>query len=369
MASFLRNRNTSSTANDSSHSKTYENETEKEAKLVNKNVPQKDNKIKITFQYIKYIINNKIQGKYKYSFLVGLFIVFLIFSGFFQLMLRVYHTRFYNFKYIDENNIDELKELFFSNKPYMVYCKNSKNESIHPVINQSSNNFPDILNIAIINCKTVLPSKKTVYERFNIDESTKAFIICYGKKPKPINLNIMNDKKKLLAFIRKTLIFSVPFFTKFPQFQTKCINKNKKCIIFITSLNLNKSIKYNYINDIFINNKFFDINPLIVDNRKFLVKLSDDIFKDYSKKKDIHVLCLFNEAGTESETDTQDQTQDENVKPVYYGYFYKHDFDNFKDLSSFVSSCIKATSKTEEVVRLTDIPQIKYRASKKKIEG
>ncbi|GAW82492.1 hypothetical protein, conserved [Plasmodium gonderi] len=314
---------------------------------------KKKNWVKIAFNYVKYFIDNKIKSKYKYSFFIGLFIVFLIFIGFFQVVLEFVHTHFYKFKYIDMSDTEKVREVFFSNKPYLVYCKNDKQESIHPVINSSRSNYPDILNIAIINCKSLLPSNQNVYERFNMDPKTKAFVVCYGRKPKPITLNMLNNKKKFVSFVQEALVFSVPFFTKFPQFQTKCLNKNKKCILFISGIHMtNRSNKYNYINDIFVNNKYFDVSPMILDNRKFLLKLSDEVFTSYSKKRDIHVLCLFNhnEAGVDN----------------YYGYFYKHDFEDFTKLSSFVANCIKATNKTNEAIKLSAVPQIKYRTSKKK---
>ncbi|CAA9989552.1 conserved Plasmodium protein, unknown function [Plasmodium knowlesi strain H] len=314
---------------------------------------KKKNFLIVAFNYVKYILDNKVKSKYKYSFFMGLFIIFLIFNGFFQMLQEFYHTYFYKFKYIDVSDTDKLKEIFFSNKPYLVYCKNDKQDIIHPAINASRSSFPDILNIAIINCKSLLPSKQTVYERFSMDPNTKAFIVCYGRKPKAITLTIMDNKKKLVSFVREALIFSVPFFSKFPQFQTKCLNKNKKCILFISGIHMtNTSIKYNYINDIFVNNKYFDVSPMIIDNRKFLVKLSDEVFSSYNKKRDIHVLCLFNE--NEAEVDN------------YYGYFYNDDFEEFNKLSSFVANCMKASSKSSEVVKLSAVPQIKYRTGKKK---
>ncbi|KMZ98126.1 hypothetical protein PVNG_00463 [Plasmodium vivax North Korean] len=326
---------------------------EKKKEEKKKEEKKKQNFLKVAFNYVKYILDNKVKSKYKYSFFMGLFIIFLIFNGFFQMLLEFYHTHFYKFKYIDVSDTDKLKEIFFSNKPYLVYCKNDKQETIHPAINSSRSNFPDILNIAIINCNSLLPSKQTVYERFAMDPKTKAFIICYGRKPKPITLNMLNNKKKFVSFVREALVFSVPFFSKFPQFQTKCLNKNKKCILFICGIHItNRGIKYNYINDIFVNNKYFDISPMILDNRKFLLKLSDEVFSSYNKKRDIHVLCLFN--SPEGETDH------------YYGYFYKDDFEDFPKLSSFVSDCMKATGKSPEVVKLSAVPQIKYRTSKKK---
>ncbi|CXI93696.1 conserved Plasmodium protein, unknown function [Plasmodium berghei] len=312
----------------------------------------KNNKTKTSWG-CKYLVDEHIRTKCKYSILMGLFIVFLIFIGFFQKCLEFYHTHFYKFKYIDVSDTEKLKEVFFSNKPYLVYCKNDKKEVIHPVINNSISSFPSILNVAITNCKSLLPSKQNVYQRFNLSDNTKAFIVCYGRKPKPITDAILNNRKKFIAFVHESLVFGVPFFSKFPQFQTKCLNKNKKCVLFISSVNLTtKSVKYNYINDIFVNNKYFGINSLIVDNRKFLVKLSDEVFNSYSKKKDIHVLCLFNNS-----------TDDTNE---YYGYFYKDEFDNFKKISSFISGCIKATPTSRETIKLSSTPQIKYRTSKKK---
>ncbi|ANQ09972.1 Uncharacterized protein PCOAH_00045210 [Plasmodium coatneyi] len=314
---------------------------------------KKKNAIKVAFNYVKYILDNKVKAKYKYSFFMGLFIIFLIFNGFFQMLLQFYHTHFYKFKYIDVSDTEKLKEIFFNNKPYLVYCKNDKQEIIHPAINASRLSFPDILNIAIINCKSLLPSKQTVYERFAMDPQTKAFIVCYGRKPKPISLAMMDNKKKLVSFVREALVFSVPFFSKFPQFQTKCLNKNKKCILFISGIHMtNSSIKYNYINDIFVNNKYFDLSPMIVDNRKYLLKLSDEVFSSYDKKRDIHVLCLFNSSNTEGDN--------------YYGNFYNEDFEDFNKLSSFVANCVKATSKSTDVVKLSAVPQIKYRTGKKK---
>ncbi|SCM09937.1 conserved Plasmodium protein, unknown function [Plasmodium chabaudi adami] len=314
---------------------------------------ESDNKINKALSYSKNLIDEKVRTKIKYSSLAGIFIVFLIFIGFFQKCLEFYHTHFCKFKYVDVSDTEKLKEVFFSNKPYLVYCKNDKNDAIHPVINNSLSSFPSILNVAITNCKSILPSKQNVYQRFNLSDKTKAFIICYGRKPKPIPDAVLDNKKKFISFVHESIIFGVPFFSKFPQFQTKCLNKNKRCILFISSVNLtSKSVKYNYINDIFVNNKYFDINPLIVDNKKFLVKLSDEVFNSYSKKKDIHVLCLFNNSA------------DNNTE--YYGYFYKDEFDNFKKMSSFISGCIKATPKSTEAIKLSSSPQIKYRASKKK---
>ncbi|SBT80343.1 conserved Plasmodium protein, unknown function [Plasmodium malariae] len=314
---------------------------------------KKKSRIKDLFKHIKYILANKVKTKYKYSFFVGLFITFLIFSGFFQFLLEFFHTHFYNIKYIDVSDTEKLKEIFFSNKPYLVYCKNDKQENIHSVINSNISNFPSILNIAIINCKSKLPSNQNVYERFKLSERTQAFIICYGRKPKPITLDLLNSKKKFITFVRDALVFSVPFFSKFPQFQTKCLNKNKKCVLFISRNHItNRSNKYNYINDIFVNNKYFDINPMIIDHKKFLLKLNDEIFTSYNKNRDIHVFCLFNH--------TEGQTSE------YYGYFYKENFDDFKKLSSFVSGCIKADNKSSEVIKLSSVPQIKYRTSKKK---
>ncbi|KJP88452.1 hypothetical protein AK88_01904 [Plasmodium fragile] len=314
---------------------------------------KKKNFIKVAFNYIKYFLDNKVKSKYKYSFFMGLFIIFLIFNGFFQKLLEFYHTYFYKFEYIDVSDTNKLKEIFFSNKPYLVYCKNDKQEIIHPTINLSRSSFPDILKIAIINCKSLLPSQQTVYERFSMDPETKAFIVCYGRKPKPITQGLMNNRKKFVSFVREALVFSVPFFSKFPQFQTKCLNKNKKCILFISGIHMtNASIKYNYINDIFVNNKYFDLSPMIIDNRKFLLKLSDEVFSSYDKKRDIHVLCLFN--STEGQEDN------------YYGYFYKDDFEDFNKLSSFVAECVKFTSKSTELVKLSAVPQIKYRSSKNK---
>ncbi|GAB67991.1 hypothetical protein PCYB_125570, partial [Plasmodium cynomolgi strain B] len=128
----------------------------------------------------------------------------------------------------------------------------------------------------------------------------------------------------------------------------------RRLLLFVMEGNQNllRSIKYNYINDIFVNNKYFDLSPMILDNRKFLLKLSDEVFSSYNKKRDIHVLCLFN--STEADIDN------------YYGYFYKDDFEDFSKLSSFVADCVKATSKSTEAVKLSAVPQIKYRTSKKK---
>ncbi|CRG94790.1 conserved Plasmodium protein, unknown function [Plasmodium gallinaceum] len=318
-----------------------------------KNERKEISKIKLIFVNIYKMVKKKIKSKHKYSFFMGIFIVFLICSGFFQILTELYHTHFYNFKYIDVSNTEKLKEVFFNNTPYLVYCKNSKHKSIHPVINSSRLNYPDILNVAIINCKSLLPSQQNIYQRFNLDESIPAFIISYGKKPKPISLNILNNKKKFLSFIRDSLVFSVPLFSKFPQFQTKCLNQNKKCILFISSKNLIRSnIKYNYINDIFINNKYFSINPMIIDSSRFQLKLNDEIFTSYSKNKDIHVLCLFNH-----HKDKIDE---------YYGYFYKDNFEDFKKLSNFVLSCMNATNESSQVIKLSNTPKIKYRTYKQK---
>ncbi|CRH01331.1 conserved Plasmodium protein, unknown function [Plasmodium relictum] len=334
------------------------NRKEKESDIHNnpkkgKNEKNEIRRVKLIFFYIYMIIKKKIKSKHKYSFFMGIFIILLICSGFFQVLTELYHTHFYNFKYIDISNVEKLKEIFFNNKPYLVYCKNSKNKSIHPVINSSRLNYPDILNVAIINCKSLLPSKQNIYQRFNLDENIPAFIISYGKKPKPISINLLNNKKKFLSFIRESLVFSVPPFSKFPQFQTKCLNKNKKCILFISGNNLvNNNTKYNYINDIFIINKYFSINPMIIDNRKFQLKLNDEIFASYSKNRDIHVLCLFN--------------HHQNEIDEYYGYFYKEDFEDFKKLSNFVLSCISATNESSQAIKLSNTPRIKYRTYKQK---
>lgn len=300
---------------------------------------------------LKNVVKNKIQSKHKYSLLIGLFITFLIFCGFFRYMTELYHTHFYNFKYIDVSNTEKLKEIFFSNNPYLVYCKNDKNTSIHPVINASRSNLPDILNIAVINCKSVLPSKQNIYQRFSLEDNTPAFVICYGKKPKPISVALLNNKKKFITYVREALVFNVPFFSKFPQFQTKCLNKNKKCVLFIYNIELTtKNIQYNYINDLFVTNKYFNISPLIIDNKRFLIKLNNELNKSYFKKNDVHVLCLFNDSVKNVET--------------FYGFFYNDNFDDFKKLSTFVSTCINANNQTKQAIKLSEPPQIKYRPVK-----
>lgn len=301
---------------------------------------------------IYYAIKRKIKSKHKYSFFMGLFIIFLICSGFFQLASELYYSIFYNFSYIESSNTDKLKEIFFGNKPYLVYCKNDKYGKLHPNINSSKLLFPQILNVAIVNCKSMLPSQQNIYQRFNLKEDIPAFVISFGRKPKPISHVVLDSKKTFLNFIHEALIFNVPFFSKFPQFQTKCLNENKKCVLFISKLNLrHHTRKYNYINDLFISNKFYSINPMIVDNNRYQLRLSEEIFQSYEKKKELHVLCLFNHT--------------ENGEENYYGFFYDDNLENFKKISEFLQTCMNATHKSSEAVRLAAKPKIKYRSPKK----
>ena len=98
----------------------------------------------------------------------------------------------------------QLKTLFFGDHPQVIYChRGGKNEELPVLLTQYKSTVRDKVGVAMVNCSYVLPSGKSVWDRFKIKREWKPTIFAMAPwtKPKqlsPVHLKDFTTMKKYL---------------------------------------------------------------------------------------------------------------------------------------------------------------------------
>eukprot|EP00041_Stephanoeca_diplocostata_P031434 m.978484 g.978484 ORF g.978484 m.978484 type:complete len:326 (+) comp23959_c0_seq1:295-1272(+) len=138
-------------------------------------------------------------------------------------------------KHLELSDTASLKEVFFGGDPWLVACIPPKGGVLNPVITTAASSLSyDGINVASVNCSGVLPSGKTVAERFKLTEvkSKTAFVCVDGKRATQVPKKTMKTSDALVPWVRAKSQLKVRQFTGTAQLKTQCL-KQKMCLLVV----------------------------------------------------------------------------------------------------------------------------------------
>eukprot|EP01032_Pedospumella_encystans_P009616 gene9616-11309_t len=147
---------------------------------------------------------------------------------------------------------DALKDAFFGDLPYLFYCSKGGSESVPAPFEELNAAKSSSMGFAKVNCSQVLPSGKTVMQRFKIKKDVRptVFATAPWMKPQQVSANHMKDATTLTKFIDNTMapkptqVFSDKDLRNFCDFGGKNVVKDKNSATD-TCLVLLRGAKYN----------------------------------------------------------------------------------------------------------------------------
>lgn len=131
---------------------------------------------------------------------------------------------------------DTLKDVFFGDVPHLFYCSKGGNGETLPAPFEELNAAKgSSVSFAKVNCSQVLPSGKTVMQRFKIKKDIRptVFATAPWMKPQQVSANQMKDTATLTKFIDNTMapkptqVFSDKDLRNFCAFGGKNVVKDK----------------------------------------------------------------------------------------------------------------------------------------------
>lgn len=134
-------------------------------------------------------------------------------------------------------NADTLKDAFFGDLPYLFFCsKGGKDERLPAPFVELNGAKGSTVGFAKVNCSQLLPSGKTVLERFRIKKEVRptVFATAPWMKPQQVSANHFKDAATLTKFIDNTMapkptqVFSDKDMRKFCAFGGKNIVRDKR---------------------------------------------------------------------------------------------------------------------------------------------
>lgn len=131
---------------------------------------------------------------------------------------------------------DTLKDAFFGDLPYLFYCSKGASESLPSPFVELNAAKGSSVGFAKVNCSQVLPSGKTVMQRFKIKKEVRPTIFATAPwmKPQQVSANHLKDATTLTKFIDNTMapkptqVFSDKDLRKFCAFGGKNVVKDKR---------------------------------------------------------------------------------------------------------------------------------------------
>jgi hypothetical protein len=103
---------------------------------------------------------------------------------------------------------DTLKEAFFGKTPYLFYCgKHAKDEKLPEPFRDAHASKAMTMGFAKVNCSQVLPSGKTIYERFKLKKIVRPTIFATAPwmKPQQVAMNHLKDYGTLIKYIETVM--------------------------------------------------------------------------------------------------------------------------------------------------------------------
>ena len=103
-----------------------------------------------------------------------------------------------------------IKAAMTGDVPYLFYCNRGGKEDIYPIIfTEANTKLGSKFGFASLNCSKVLPSGKSIFDRFKLETSWRPCIFStapwFGSKAIQATPNHMRDSKSFTAFIEKHL--------------------------------------------------------------------------------------------------------------------------------------------------------------------
>ncbi|KAK2197395.1 hypothetical protein BdWA1_000395 [Babesia duncani] len=230
-------------------------------------------------------------------------------------------TKLAGFTYINVSNTKQLKAGMSKPNPRLVYCSNVRlNQKQIYVINTTNGHLPSWIDKIAIDCSAKLPSGKSGYERFGLDqETTVMFMQPYGKRAITITIDELMQPPRFLQHVTDTCGF------KFKRvFGNEDVSKaldSKAPILAITT----DGIKFNMytqdpsqISNMVNEQKLHRIQGLLINDIVHELQL-DPSFK-YQKQNHVNIFCI-----------------NRDVKGKYLAKHYAQEFPN--KLEEFITEC------------------------------
>eukprot|EP00049_Salpingoeca_infusionum_P013359 m.249111 g.249111 ORF g.249111 m.249111 type:complete len:509 (-) comp15426_c0_seq2:1094-2620(-) len=138
---------------------------------------------------------------------------------------------------LQASNETQLKEVFFSGNPWLVACINSPKELFPYTAHVGAAELISMhgYQVATLNCNSILPSKKTVFERFSLSKSSDGEVVAVvanGKKPRQLPAYALKTPESVVdyaASYAKVKVFE-PYSDR--ALQADCASK-QRCIVVL----------------------------------------------------------------------------------------------------------------------------------------
>jgi hypothetical protein len=110
-------------------------------------------------------------------------------------------------KNLSKVSVEELKEVFFGDTPYVFYCQRGGEDTIPMAMSQLHGSLGSKISFAILNCYKKLPSGRNIYEKFRLKKDVKPtiFVTSPWAKPAQVPSNKLTSADALQDFIEDAI--------------------------------------------------------------------------------------------------------------------------------------------------------------------
>lgn len=176
--------------------------------------------------------------------------------------------------YSQNKDVDTLKLLLMGEDPGVFYChRGGRREEVPQVFNELNSELGSYMNFAVLNCSQVLPSGKTIYERFriNLNEKPTVFATVPWGKPRQIGPKNLKDLRNFRESVEKVTTARAARVSTNRDFARECstaaMNERETCIVMIRggkfTTNMVKDIEENLVK------QFPKMNVVILNGAKY----------------------------------------------------------------------------------------------------
>ncbi|OQS04296.1 hypothetical protein THRCLA_03461 [Thraustotheca clavata] len=250
-------------------------------------------------------------------------IIAALFVGFF-VQFSYSETRVHMIQLDDDTHVHRV---FKSGEPWVILCANP--DSVLPeVFDKASERLVGKVNVGVLDCNDLLPSGKSVYNKFGIrrDISPTIFTVANGEKPKQIFLNYLQKSKALASQAIAQTAKEFHELQTTTQLQEKCLSKSSPCVLVYRGKKKFETFQKKWIKELMHNHRLVKFawadSTILKLSAESLVKG----FKDHS-------VMLFVKSKNESNPTT----------PILHAKGYNSYFDQLP-VAQFISTNVQATA-------------------------
>lgn len=291
--------------------------------------------------------------------IVGLVLLGMLCAGGFTVVMQI--VNFLKSGFVDYNidDVDQMKEIFHSGEPWLVYCVDDRTEraAIPSQLKLAAKELSGEVNMGILHCERPQETNNmTISEQWGLtDRKAPVFLVVNFDRPRQLSNRDYASPDQIARWTRNFVEPTIVGKINPERFETECIQQPNCMILGHKTTELDKTFK-KQIKDLMPEAR--GLRVITIDTSYWQLKLDESITNTRPKgqKKGVaSVMCISKRAPQDSEESDK----------VYVAGFLKGDPEDIVDLRAFMQEC-RAPTHEYGLVDVDEVPTLARKQKKVK---